>query len=128
MSERRTDTGARAVLDAATDERTFQRQVVALARLCGYRLIYHTHDARRSPAGFPDLVLLRPGSEDRAGHLVMLELKTEHGRPTVDQVEWLAGLATVPGITVRLARPSDWPELEAIFCGAPMLPAEWRTE
>ena len=39
-------------------ESQFQSAVIELAKLNGYRLIYHTHDSRRSVPGFPDLVLV----------------------------------------------------------------------
>ena len=58
-------------------ERQFQRQVLDLARLCGYRA-YHTHDSRRSQPGFPDIVLVNP--ERR--HTLFVELKTSTGRVT----------------------------------------------
>lgn len=90
------------------------QRVITFAQMNNW-LVYHTYDSRRSQPGFVDLVLCKPGTEDRAGRLVLLELKSARGRLTVDQAEWLAALATVPGLTARLARPSDWAELEALF-------------
>jgi hypothetical protein len=43
---------------AGPTEKQFMAQVIQLARLRKW-LVYHTHDARRSVAGFPDLVLVR---------------------------------------------------------------------
>lgn len=82
-------------------EREFQSQVIGLASFYGWRH-YHTHDSRRSPAGFPDLVLVR-GEE-----LIFAELKTEKGRVRLEQVEWMAALEHVPGVDVFLWRPSDF--------------------
>src|SRR5688572_19177552 len=49
----------KSVTEAFTQtERAFQAQVVKYARLMGWTA-YHTHDSRRSQAGFPDLVLVR---------------------------------------------------------------------
>ena len=48
----------------------FQPQVVKLAKLCGWRP-YHTHDSRRSAAGFPDLILIKDG------WLIAAELKVD---------------------------------------------------
>ncbi|MCC6312227.1 MAG: hypothetical protein IT345_15125, partial [Trueperaceae bacterium] len=64
--------------DLLVGERDFQALVVQLARLRGWR-VYHTFDSRRSPAGFPDLVLARPP------RLVIAELKSEKGRVADEQ-------------------------------------------
>lgn len=42
-------------------ERQLQATVIDLAKAYGWRY-YHTYDSRRSPEGFPDLVLLRVDS------------------------------------------------------------------
>ena len=44
---------------------------------------YHTHDSRRSAKGFPDLVLAKNGV------VLIVELKTDTGVATPDQVAWL---------------------------------------
>jgi VRR-NUC domain len=60
---------------------------------------YHTHDSRRSPAGFPDLVF--------AGRWVMFrELKTEKGKLSEAQKEWLHALG-LAGADVGVWRPTD---------------------
>lgn len=80
-------------------EREWQAQVVDAARLLGWR-VYHTHDSRRSEPGWPDLALVR----DR---LVMAELKTDTGRVSQAQSDWLAALRDA-GVETYLWRPSDW--------------------
>lgn len=87
----------------AATEKGFQRVVIEYARLRGWN-IYHTHDSRRSPAGFPDLVLVRE-------RVVFAELKSERGRLTVEQRAWLAALRTA-GVEVFCWRPSQWDEIE----------------
>ena len=82
-------------------EKEFLQQVRDLAKLCGW-LVYHTHDSRRSPEGFPDLVLVR---NDK---IIFAELKSEKGRTTSAQEMWLKALEKVPGVDVYLWRPSDW--------------------
>jgi hypothetical protein len=87
---------------------------------------YHTRDSRRSVPGFPDLVLVRPP------RLLFVELKTERGKLTADQVAWLEDLEMVsatfvgrawdppadplpPPVEVYVWRPSDRPEIERIL-------------
>jgi hypothetical protein len=82
-------------------ERELQVQVLELARMLGY-LAYHTYDSRRSVPGFPDLVLLHP----RSGNLVVAELKSETGRVTLEQDEWLRAFALRGAAFVW--RPSTW--------------------
>ncbi len=79
-------------------------QVVQLARLYG-RLAYHTHDSRRSAAGFPDLTLVR------GRRLLFAELKREAGRTTAEQDGWREALREA-GQEAYLWRPSDWPSIE----------------
>jgi hypothetical protein len=87
-------------------EREWQAQVVDAARLMGWR-VYHTHDSRRSAPGWPDLALVR----DR---LVMAELKTETGRVSPEQQQWLA-LLDAAGVETHLWRPSDLDEVLAVL-------------
>ncbi len=92
-------------------ERDFQRQVVQLARLMGWR-IYHTHDSRRSAAGFPDLVLVHPHRG-----IIFAELKSPTGRTTPEQEGWLA-LLLQAGQRAYLWRPEDLPAIAAVLGGS----------
>jgi hypothetical protein len=97
-------------------EAEFQRQVLALARLRGWRSAHFrpgmTRGGRWVTAvqgdgqGWPDLVLAR------RGRLVIAELKRQGQRCTPEQTEWLETLGTVPGVEVFCWRPSDWEEIE----------------
>lgn len=87
----------------AWSEAEFQAHVVQAAEATGWRW-YHTHDSRRSPAGYPDLFLARGGS--RPG-VLWVELKTMRGRVSAAQQEWLDLLAAA-GQTAHVWRPSDW--------------------
>lgn len=89
-------------------EKEWQGQVVKLARTLGWK-IYHPFDSRRSARGWPDLSLVRE-------RLVCAELKTEHGKLTRDQREWLTALAQA-GAEVYLWRPSDLAEAGAVLAG-----------
>jgi hypothetical protein len=103
-------------------EAQFQTAVIDLARIHGW-LIAHFHDSRRQlggklvgdadAAGWPDLTLVR-GPE-----LLLAELKTEKGRIKPTQLVWMEALLEVARcseyVHVRLWRPSDWSEIEAML-------------
>ena len=91
--------------DTLVTEKAFMSAVLDLARLTRWRC-YHTHDSRRSEAGFPDLVMTRDG------RIILAELKTESGPVTEAQREWLTALAACPGLEVKVWRPSDWDAIE----------------
>lgn len=81
-------------------ESAWQQQVVELATLYGW-LHYHAYDSRRSDPGWPDLVLVRPPK------LLVVELKTDTGRLTRSQTEWLA-LLDACGVETAVWRPRDF--------------------
>ena len=83
-------------------EQEFQDQVIAAAQTLGWRH-FHTYDSRRSPSGWPDLVLVNV----RQGRLLFRELKTERGRVSPAQEVWLAHLVAV-GQDAAVWRPRDW--------------------
>jgi hypothetical protein len=95
-------------LDGAKTEKQFQAEVVYVARRFGWRE-YHTHDSRKSRAGWPDLVLCRPPV------LVFAELKVPPNKATPEQEQWLADLRACPGVEVYLWTPSSWPEIERVL-------------
>jgi hypothetical protein len=83
-------------------EREFQQQIIDTARLLGWKC-YHTFDSRRSEAGYPDLCLVR----DR---IVWLECKTEAGRVSPAQADWIAAINAAGG-NALVVRPSQWDEI-----------------
>lgn len=62
---------------------------------------YHTHDSRRSVAGFPDLVIV-------GRRVAFVELKSA-SRITRAQQAWLDALAAA-GSWVYVWRPEHWPD------------------
>jgi len=92
-------------------EKDFQRAVIDLARLTGWR-VHHTRPALtqrgrwltpiQGDAGFPDLVLVR------AGRVIFAELKRNGARPTPAQREWLEALQACAGVECYLWTPDDW--------------------
>jgi hypothetical protein len=83
-------------------ESQFQTQVLQLAQLHGYALIYHTHDSRRSQPGFPDLVLVSLHRKQ----CLFRELKTATGRLSPAQTLWLGGMQKA-GLNAGVWRPED---------------------
>ena len=94
------------------ETKEFMPAVVELAKTCGWR-VYHTHDSRKSEAGFPDLVMVRDGT------LVFVELKSRAGIVTDEQHLWMLALREVeqstswcsPGarrVFVHIWRPEQW--------------------
>src|SRR5262252_9371532 len=102
--------------DAVLAEAGLLEHLRALARRYGW-LCYHTHDSRKSDAGFPDLVLCRPPSVHGPGRLLFLECKTSTGKVTEAQARWLALLGRVPGVEARVVRPQDLGAIEAWLRG-----------
>lgn len=96
-------------MDALTliKEKDFQQAVMDCARYTGW-LVYHTYDARRNAAGFPDLVLVR------GGRVIFAELKTMRGRLSPAQVLWRDALCA-GGTEWYLWRPSDWDAITTLL-------------
>ena len=87
------------------NEKAFQQSVVSAAEKLGW-MHYHTHDSRRSVAGFPDLVLIHP----KRGSVWFVELKMPKGRLSKHQIHWLNNLkACKQG--VWLWRPEHWDDI-----------------
>jgi hypothetical protein len=89
-------------------EKDWQRMVCDLAGWRGWRW-HHQHYSKRSPAGWPDLVLVR------GPRLIAAELKSERGRVRPEQRVWLDALAAVPGAETFLWRPSAWAQVQAVL-------------
>jgi hypothetical protein len=114
-------------------ERGWQRQVLELAGMFGWK---HWHDAAvnnrltcrnrsvtgcqgtlvcdtcgtpakpvRNAPGFPDLLLVRDQT------LIVVELKSDRGRETPEQKEWLTAFRRVVRVVVRTWRPKDLDEV-----------------
>lgn len=91
-------------IGAPLTERDFTTQIRELATLLHWRR-YHTWLAKHSPAGFPDEVLVRPP------RLIFAELKTDVGKVSPAQAEWLDDLAKLPNVEVYVWRPAMFDEI-----------------
>ena len=97
-------------------ERELQNAVCDALRVLGWRFCHfrpgRSERGWRTPitgdAGFPDVVAVR---RDR---ILWLELKSEAGRLTQEQANWLAALGAAGG-SVHVIRPSDWDVLEELI-------------
>ena len=89
-------------------EEGLQDRLIDAAKLTGW-LHYHTRDSRRSPIGFPDLVMVRDGQ------MLIIECKrdlaevaamprTERGRA---QLAWIAAFSAVPGCRAAVVSPEN---------------------
>jgi len=102
-------------------EKQLQSTVLGWAKAYGW-LAYHQLDtggrdtngnvyySRRIGPGFPDLVLCHPVW----GKLIFAELKTDKGKVSENQQEWLEALRKTK-TAVYVWRPRDMPEIEQIL-------------
>jgi len=97
-------------------ERELTTWVLDVARAAGW-LPYHVPDSRRAPAGFPDLVLLRPPE------VLFYELKRmgRQGKVSALQEQWINGLQHC-GLEAGVWRASDIPEIWLRLTGLPFEP------
>ena len=107
----------------AISEKEFQKQVTDFATLRGWRWahfrpVQNGQGRWRTPVaghgkGFPDLVLVR------GEWLIFVELKTEKGKLTLDQLAWKGALEAVQisafNVSYRVWRPSYWDEIQKVL-------------
>lgn len=98
--------GAKAGPGKAMSEKAWQARVVKFARDHGW-MVYHTLVSKGSEPGFPDLVLVREW-------VIFAELKTDRGRLTKAQKDWLEALQDAT-TKVYVWRPSDWDEVVRVL-------------
>lgn len=98
-------------------EQGFLDSIVDLAHLRGWK-VHHGRPAWtekgyrtaiQGDAGFPDLFLARKP------RIVIAEIKSDKGRVSEAQSEWLLELKQCFGIELYLWRPDDWEEIVKIL-------------
>ena len=87
-----------------TLEADFQAAVTTDATVNGWTW-YHTHDSRHSPAGFPDLVLIR------GARIIVAEVKVGANTTTEAQRDWLSVFAGVSETVLWRSEPAPRAEL-----------------
>lgn len=85
----------------AVTEADLREQVRTLCQLYGWKMSF-SWTSIHSPRGFPDLVLANPEQK----RVIFAELKSEKGKVTEYQQEWLDTLKAC-GQTVYVWRPAD---------------------
>ncbi len=90
----------------AASEAQAQATILDVATTLGWRH-YHTQDSRRSPSGFPDLVLVRE-------RVIYAELKKVGEQPRPEQIDWLNALARA-GCEVYVWTIDDLAEITAVL-------------
>jgi hypothetical protein len=112
----------------AESEREFQKTVIQMARLLGYRAAhfrrvrvqrrggttYYETPAAADGVGWPDLVLVRAAGKDRPGRVLFIELKAQRGLVRPTQRAWLA-LLKEAGAEAYCWRPKDWQTIEEVL-------------
>ena len=85
-----------------TDVQSPRPMYVLLAWDAAEEACWHTLDSRGTRAGEPDLRMTRPP------RYILAELKSQHGRLSIEQSAALALLERCPGIEAYHWKPSDW--------------------
>lgn len=91
---------------AEITEKELTTQLVDIARMTGWRR-YHTWRSKHSAAGYPDETLVRE-------RLIFVELKTEKGKLSDDQRDWLRALLAANAETYVI-RPRNLEQIAAIL-------------
>lgn len=108
-------------------EREFKNSIVALARDLGW-LVHHDLPSQRANgswatatqgnSGFPDLVLVHSGNMVTGSKpmVVFAELKTQRGKTTASQEQWLTALRAC-GQMAFVWRPAQMQEIQQLLFG-----------
>jgi len=100
---------ARKIYRIVVTEADLREQVRDLCNLFGWKM-YFSWTSIHSPRGFPDLVLAHPSKK----HVIFTELKSEKGKVTEEQQEWLDILRQC-GQEVYVWRPGDFEQIVEIL-------------
>lgn len=103
-------------------EEAFQRQVIELAKMHGWRVahfravrvqrkdgsVHYATPVQADGEGFPDLILVR------GPVMLAWELKVPPNKPTPAQIGWIVAFKKV-GADARVMTPAEWPEIEKVL-------------
>ena len=105
-------------------EKDFMRQVKDLAKVFHWR-VYHPFLSKWSERGFPDLSMVKEFGNNQA-IMVMAELKSDKGKLTEAQKEWLDLLSKVEGVYTFVWYPHQFDDIVLILSGTPDIIKEWK--
>ena len=88
----------------------FMTQVIELAMLRSWK-VFHVHDAQKSVAGFPGLILRR--KKWRGSRQIAAELEVGKRKLTPEQQDWLEVFAGIG--EAYCWRPEDFAEIQRIL-------------
>lgn len=102
------------------NESQFQKQVIQLAQLYGWRVAHFrpawSKDGQRCMTavqadgkGFPDLCMVK------RARLLFAELKSDKGKLSPEQDEWITELTNSMRCEVYIWRPENWDEIQEIL-------------
>ena len=93
------------------NESDFKSSVIDLAKHTGWKW-YHNPDSRRSSAGFPDLVLVKPPN------VLFVELKMDNpgSKLTADQLDWQKKLNDCTDVKACVITPDSYEFLTITLC------------
>lgn len=105
-------------IELTLTEADLQAAVLQLAKHYKWKTA-HFHDSRRQvrpgvfvgdvdAKGFPDIFAVRIDPRRGTARALAIELKSEKGRVSKEQDEWLLALEQVEGVEQYCLRPSDW--------------------
>lgn len=105
-------------------EEEFTELMLSIATAKGWARRYHTHDSRRSTAGYPDWTMVHT----RQRRVLFLELKGWAGEATQEQLDWLRDLDAAGAEAYLVKTTGDYAldaaGLAELFSGRP--PAQRR--
>lgn len=87
----------------------FQQQIIDLAKLAGFEHIYFTWNSRHSPAGFPDLVIIKERRQ------IVAELKVGKDNLSPEQYFWLLEFKKGRHTEVYVWYPEDFDSIVTIL-------------
>jgi hypothetical protein len=99
-----------------TSERDFRQMVMSLAKINGWKY-YFTWNSQHSVVGFPDMFFCRVKVDAQArndcdvhGEMFFAELKSDNGKLSPAQVEWLS-ILKMCGCETHCWFPKDWDKI-----------------
>lgn len=101
-----------------TGSRGFQQEVTNGFKV-RYGCVYHTHDSRNSPAGYPDTIVVARSWEGLLRGkppLIVIELKVAERKPSPEQLMWLKAFKGAGAMTFVLW-PRHRPVLNKLYDG-----------